>query len=230
MMKSSPIFANREDATVKLIDSLPLSILKPKETVVLATSEGGVYFADRIAKTIGCRMDVLLTEPIYSDINPSLAIAMIGETEEIVMHKALIDAFDISKDYIYSQANKKYNEEILIHINRYRDGLSLEGLDKKFVLLVDKSIETGLTIMTAIKTVIALGAKNVFIAVPILDNLIYKSLINICDDLFCPYKIDDYISIEYYYENLEEVTLQEIEEIIKNRRIKENNERTDYRD
>ncbi|NOZ90733.1 MAG: hypothetical protein GXO60_05570 [Epsilonproteobacteria bacterium] len=224
-MKSSPIFLNREDATVKLIDSLPIDILKSHETVVLATSAEGVYFADKVADRLSCRMDILFTEPIYSDINPSLAIAMVGETEEIVMHKALIDAFDISKDYIYSEAKRRYNEDILGYMTRYRDGRVLDGLNKKFVLLVDECVETGLTIMTAIKTVIALGAKNVFIAVPILDNVVYKSLINICDDLFCPYKIDDYISIEYYYENLEEFTSQEVEKIVKNRKIiKEENE------
>jgi len=219
------IFKDREDATLKLIDTLPTDILKSDETVVLATSEEGVYFADRVAMSLGSRMDILLTEPIYSDINPSLAIAMVGETEEIVTHKALIEAFDISKDYIYSEAQKKYSEELLTYINKYRDGSVLNGLNNKFVVLVDECIETGLTIMTAIKTVIALGAKNVFIAVPILDNVVYKSLITVCDDLFCPYKIDDYISKEYYYENLEEFTFAEIEDIIKNRKItKEKND------
>jgi putative phosphoribosyl transferase len=221
----SSIFRDREDASFKLINSLPIDILKSYETVVLATSGGGVYFADRVAIALDSRMDILLTEPIRSNVNPSLAIAMIGETEEIVMHKALIDAFDISKDYIYTEAQRKYSEEILTYINKYRDGSVLNGLNNKFVVLVDECIETGLTIMTAIKTVIALGAKNVFIAVPILDNVVYKSLITVCDDLFCPYKIDDYISKEYYYENLEEFTFEEIEEIIKNRKIiKEKND------
>jgi len=219
------IFRDREEASLKLINTLPIDILKSNETVVLATSEEGVYFANRVAKALGSRMDILLTEPIHSDVNLSLAIAMVGETEEIVMHKALIEAFDISKDYIYAEAQKKYSEEILTYINKYRDGSVLNGLNNKFVVLVDECIETGLTIMTAIKTVIALGAKNVFIAVPILDNVVYKSLITVCDDLFCPYKIDDYISKEYYYENLEEFTFAEIEDIIKNRKItKEKND------
>ncbi len=224
-MSNSYIFRDREDASLKLINTLPIDILKSDESVVLATSEGGVYFANKVAMALGSRMDILLTEAIYSNINPSLAIAMVGETEEIVMHKALIDAFDISKDYIYTEAQRKYSEEILTYINKYREGLVLNGLNNKFVVLVDECIETGLTIMTAIKTVIALGAKNVFIAVPILDNVVYKSLITVCDDLFCPYKIDDYISKEYYYENLENFTFEEIEEIIKNRKItKEKND------
>ena len=210
----SRIFKDREDASKKLIAMLPKDILKPDETVVLGVSEGGVYFANRVAKALGSRMDLLLTESINSAVNPKLAIAMVGETEEIVMHKALIDSFDISKDYIYSEAHRKYSEEILEYINRYRGGRVLSGLEEKFVVLVDECAETGLTMMTAIKTAISLGAKNVFIAVPVLDNVVYEHLIKVCDDLFCPHKIDDYISIEYYYDELKRFSFEEIDEIM----------------
>jgi putative phosphoribosyl transferase len=209
------LFKDREDACNKLIDILPKEILKPKETIVLGVSEGGVYFANKIANKLQCRMDILITEPIYSPINSKLAIAMVGETEKIVKHQALIDAFNISRDYIYGEAGQKYREVISAYINKYRKGEALNGINKKFVLLVDESIESELTMMTAIKTAISLGAKNVFIAVPIIDNIVYTNLVKVCDDLFSPYKIDNYISIEYYYENLESFSYAEIEKIMK---------------
>ncbi|NEW60304.1 hypothetical protein GSY74_03325 [Sulfurovum sp. bin170] len=212
--RESCLFRDRADACERVINILPKEILKAEETVVLGVSEGGVYFADRVAKALGARMDILITESIYSPVNPKLAIAMVGETEKIVMHKALIDAFDISKDYIYSEAERKYREEISTYIDKYRDGQVLGGLDGKFVLLVDECVETGLTMMTAIKTAISLGVKNVFIAVPIIDNVVYENLVKVCDDLFCPSKISDYISIEYYYENLEPFSYEEIDKIM----------------
>jgi len=223
---STIIFKDRDDASISLVEILPKMILKPQETVVLGVSEGGVYFADRVAKTLGCRMDLLLTEPIYSPVNPALAIAMVGETEELVMHQALINSFEISKDYIYSEASRRYKESILTYIHKYRNGRVLEGLDEKYVVLVDECVETGLTMMTAIKTVISLGAKNVFIAVPILDNVVYESLLNVCDNLFCPHKIDDYVSIEYYYEQLDPFSFEDIETVMndnqkRNEKIKE---------
>jgi len=225
--KKSSVFRDREDACDRLIDILPKEILKSEETVVLGISEGGVYFAKRIADALQCRMDILITEPIYSQVNPKLAIAMVGETEKIVMHQALIEAFDISKDYIYGEAERKYREVISTHINKYRDGQVLDNLNGKFVLFVDESIETGLTMMTAIKTAISLGAKNVFIAVPIIDNVVYDNLVKVCDDLFSPFKIDDYISIEYYYKNLEKFSYAEIDKIMSDNKLnkeKSNNE------
>ncbi len=214
-MKNSYIFEDREDASRQLIDTLPREILQSNEIVVLGVSKGGTFFANKIASFLNCRVDIFLSEPIISEINPELVIAMVGETEEIVMNISLINSFNISKDYIYAQSHNKYKEEILRYINRYRNGLVLDGLNNKYVVLVDESVETGLTMMTAIKTVIALGAKNIFIAVPILDNIVYKSLIEICDNIFCPYKIDNYISIEHYYKDLEPFSLEKIESIMR---------------
>jgi len=220
------IFKDREDASLSLIEILPKYILKSDETVVLGISEGGAYFADKIAEALNSRMDLLLSEAIYSPINKKLAIAMVGETEELVMHKALIESFGISKDYIYSEASRKYNRDISTYIQKYRNGEPLSRLEDKYVVLVDECVETSLTMLTAIKTVIALGAKNVFIVVPILDNIVYKSLLTVCDNLFCPHKIDDYISVEYYYETIDEFTFDKIDELmsrvkIRNEKIKE---------
>ena len=68
--------------------------------------------------------------------------------------------------------------------------------------------------MVALKSVIARGAKNIYIATPILDKAVYQNLLTVCDGVFCPHKIQDYISIEYYYKNFEPMTFEEIEEIV----------------
>ncbi|HHD78261.1 MAG TPA: hypothetical protein ENK98_01255 [Epsilonproteobacteria bacterium] len=207
-------FKDREDASIQLIDTLPIELLSQNETVVIGVSEGGVYFADKIAKKVNAQMDILLTEAILAPNNHELAIAMISETEEVVMHKALIDAFDINEDYVYSEAQRKYDEEVLSYVYKYRKGKDLISLEGKYVVLADECIETGLTMMAALKSVITRGAKNIYIATPILDRAVYQNLLTVCDGVFCPHKIQDYISIEYYYQNFEPMTFEEIEEIV----------------
>jgi putative phosphoribosyl transferase len=207
-------FENREDAASQLIEALPLDLLSENETVVIGVSEGGVYFADKIAKTLNAQMDILLTEPILAPNNPELAIAMISETEEVVIHKALTDAFDINEDYVYAEAQRKYEEEVLSYVYKYRKGKDLVSLKGKYVVLADECIETGLTMMVALKSVIEREAKNIYIATPILDKAVYQNLLTVCDGVFCPHKIQDYISIEYYYKNFEPLTFEEIEEIV----------------
>jgi putative phosphoribosyl transferase len=207
-------FEDREDAAIELIDTLPLELLQDNETVVIGVSEGGVYFADKIVKVIHSQMDILLTEAILAPNNPELTIAMVSETEEVVMHKALIDSFGINEDYVYGEAQRKYDEEVLTYVYKYRKGKDLVSLEGKYVILTDECVETGLTMMVALKSVIARGAKNIYIATPILDKGVYENLLNVCDGVFCPHKIQDYISIEYYYKNFDPFTFDDISEII----------------
>ncbi|TET87934.1 MAG: hypothetical protein E3J96_04380 [Sulfurovum sp.] len=213
-------FENKEDAAVKLIETLPLELLRNNETVVIGVSKGGVYFADQIAKATDAQMDILLTEPILAPNNPELAIAMVSETEEVVMHKALIDSFGINEDYVYNEAQRKYDEEVLAYVYKYRKGKDLISLKGKYVVLADECIETGLTMMVALKSVIAREAKNIYIATPILDKTVYENLLSVCDGVFCPHKIQDYISIEYYYKEFEPLNFEEISKIVKSQEEK----------
>ena len=207
-------FDDREEAVTELIETLPIELLREKEAVVIGVSEGGVYFADKIAKVIHGEMDILLTEAILAPNNPDLSIAMVSETEEVVMHKALIDAFEISEDYIYGEAQRKYDEDVLSYVYKYRKGKDILPLEGKYVVLVDECVETGLTMMVALKSVIARGVKDIYIATPILDKTVYENLLNVCDGVFCPHKIQDYISIEYYYKKFNPLSFEEISEII----------------
>jgi len=207
-------FEDREDAARQLIETLPLELLRENETVVIGVSEGGVYFADKIAKSLGAQMDILLTEPVLAPNNPEVAIAMVSETEEVVLHKVLVDAFNINEDFVYNEAQRKYDEEVLGYVYKYRKGKDILSLKGKYVILADECIETGLTMMVALKSVIAREAKNIYIATPVLDRAVYENLIAVCDGVFCPHKIQDYISIEYYYENFRHLDFDEILRIV----------------
>jgi len=213
-------FEDREDASRQLIEILPTELLSKNETVVIGVSEGGVYFADQIATAIDAQMDILLTEPVLAPHNPELAIAMVSETDEVVMHKALVDAFEINEDYVYGEAHRKYEEEVLAYVYKYRKGKDLISLQGKYVVLTDECIETGLTMMVALKSVIARGAKNIYIATPILDQGVYQNLLTVCDGVFCPHKIQDYISIEYYYKDFETLNFEEISSIVNAQEVK----------
>lgn len=207
-------YENRKDASRQLIEILPAELLTKNETVVIGISQEGVYFADQIATALDVQMDILLTEPILAPNNPELAIGMVSETEEVVMHKALIDAFGINEDYVYGEAHRKYEEEVLTYVYKYRKGSDLVSLEGKYVVLVDECIESGLTMMVALKSVVARGAKNIYIATPILDQTVYQSLLSVCDRVFCPHKIQDYISIEYYYKEYERSDFEETLSIV----------------
>jgi putative phosphoribosyl transferase len=215
-------FQDRKDAAEQLIQTLPLEFFAEHPPVVIGVSEGGVYFADKVAKALHAQMDILLTEAIIAPNNVDLAIAMVSETEEVVMHKALIDSFGISEDYVYGEAQRKYDEEVLSYVYRYRKGKEILPLAGKYVILTDECVETGLTMMVALKSVIARGAKDIYIATPILDKTVYQNLLSVCDGVFCPHKIDNYISIEHYYKHFDPLSFEDISEIIESYELRTN--------
>jgi putative phosphoribosyl transferase len=209
------LFKDREDAAAALLESIPTELFENHDTVVIGVSEEGVFYADKVARALHAAFDILLSEPIPAPNNPEVPVAMVSETEEVVMHKALVEAFEINEDYIYAEAQRKYEEEVIGYVYRYRKGKELCPLAGKYVVLVDECIESGLTMMVALKSVIAREAKNIYIATPVLDKAVYENLLAVCDDLFCPHRIEDYISIEYYFEKFEIPTYEEIMETLR---------------
>ncbi|SFV64431.1 hypothetical protein MNB_SV-6-1540 [hydrothermal vent metagenome] len=209
-----PLFVDRSEAAQRLIEVLPINLFELDDIVVVAISEGGVYFADKISDALKSDMDILLTEQILAPNNQELAIAIVSETEEMVMNKVLIESFDIDIDYVYSEANRKYEEAVLSYVYRYRKSVPMRSLTKKQVILVDESIESGLTMSVAIKSMIEMKVKSIYVAAPVLDYSVYDNLLSLCDGLFCPHRIRDYISIEYYYEKLEKLEFEYLEHII----------------
>ncbi len=207
-------FQDREDASRQVIETLPIELLSENETVVIGISENGLYIADKIAKALDAKLDILLTEPILAPNNSEVEIAIVSETQDVVIHKAIINSFGINEDYIYGEASRKYDEEVLAYIYKYRKGKEITNLKGKYVVIVDDCVETGLTMMVSLKSIIAKEAKNIYIATPILDRSVYQNLLTVCDGVFCPNIIHDYISIEYYYKEFDILGFDDIKKII----------------
>jgi len=208
-------FVDRVDAAEQLFDALPTNYFDSNDTVVLALSEGGTIIADTVAQRLKCDMDILLSESILAPNNKELPIARVSETQQIVVHRALVDSFGIDDDYIYQEAKRVYDKDILSYLYKYRDGTHMRFIKGKSVILVDECVETDLTVLVAIKTAISLGARSIYIATPIMDGSAYDSLMRVGDGLFCPHQIRNYISVEYYYDSLEKPDLEDIKRILK---------------
>lgn len=219
--ESVALFENQEQASRELLSLIPNDYFDADESIVMSVSNSGLHLASNLALGLSVPMNILLSEPIYAPNNSELVIAMVSETEEMVMHNLLIDSFGIDKDYIYSEAHRQYEESVLSHVYKYRKGIPLQDLRGKHVILVDECIETGLTMMVALKSMIEMNVKSVYIAVPILDKSVYQTLLTLCDGIFCPHQIEDYISIEYYYKDKEILDFSSLEKIIKNSGILE---------
>lgn len=216
------IFNNRNDAAQQLYDTLPISDMKEENWIVLATSAGGVPIALEIAHKINSKFDFLFTEKIFTKKNSNCEVAIITETQEVVIHEELLRAFGLNLEKIYRQSKKLYIKNISEYKRKYRDNLDIIDLNNKNVLLIDEGLNTGLTMMACIKSVITNKAKSICVAVPILPQATVSDIESIADDLYFVHAPAHFLSIDFYYENLEQIELEDIEKL-RNNYKKENN-------
>lgn len=208
-------FKNREVAAFRLLDVLPLEQMRLEDWTVIATSCAGVPIAQIMAKKLNSTYDMLFSSKIMAPNNDECEIAIVTETEEVVIHEELAKSFEISLDFIFEKSKKLYEDELLEKIRLYRRNKKIDSLINKNVLLVDEGLNTGLTMMACIKTAINLGARSVSVATPILPSASVPTIESIADDLYFVESLDHFITIDFYYEELEDIEYEEIKKLIK---------------
>lgn len=192
-------FENRIEATAKLLEILPTSQLCQENWLIVAISAEGVPIADALAKNLHLEYDLLFTEPVHAPSNPDCQIAMVSETEEIVIHEELVESFGINLDFIYAQTHRQYEEKILKYVYKYRKGDLIQSLQDRHVLLVDEGCETGMTVLTCIKTAINAGARSVSYATPVIASNVVAGLEAVVDEIFTVYRVANFIDVDFYY-------------------------------
>jgi len=214
VQKYKDILKNRSDAAKKLLDVLPMQQFKEEDWNIVAVSKGGLQLGSFIKGKLKNNLEILFLEAVWAPNNHECEIARVSETEEIVINEKLIDSFDIQLDYVYGEAHRKHEEDILSSIYRYRKGRPFPSMQNKVVLLIDEGSETGSKFMTALKTILAQQPKAVYIAVPVLPSDVLEQLETFVDDIFFLYNIDDYVETALYYESLEEIDEENIEKLL----------------
>ncbi|WP_345975166.1 phosphoribosyltransferase [Sulfurimonas sp. HSL3-7] len=206
MSTNRMIFTDRKDAAVRLKEHLPRDRMKQEKWHLVAVSSGGLELMYYMNERLNLAKDFLFSAGIYAPKNSECELARVSEHEEIVINDSLVKTFDIKYDYIYGEASRKYEEKILSYIYKYRKGKHFEDMEGRTILLVDEGAESGLKLMAAIKTVLAMRPKAVYVAVPVLPSDLLDSLEPLTDEIFFISALDDYIDTKSYYESFEPVT------------------------
>ena len=214
MQKYKNILKNRQDAATKLIDVIDMQKFKEEQWNIVAVSKGGLKLGSFIRGKLSNSLDFLFSEAILAPNNPECEVARVSESEEIVINEQLVDAFNIQYDYIYGEAHRKHEEEILTYIYQYRKGRHFSSMENKVVLLIDEGSETGSKFMTALKTILAQKPKAVYIAVAVLPTDVLELLEPFVDDIFFLYDIDDFVETSLYYKEFEDIDDETIEKLL----------------
>ena len=192
------IFENKKEALKKLLDIIEIDI--EEELLVLSINERGSFYAKEIAMKYGLlEGDFLFIEEIKSPINKDVSLGAISEMKDYILIDELINSFEINNDYVFSEAERIYEEKILQNIYKFRGGESIISLQNRNVLLVDESINTGLSLLCAIKSCVSNGAKSIQVAVPIAAKESAEFIKKLVDKTYFVYEIEDFVDKDFYF-------------------------------
>ena len=218
MKRYKHILQDRADAAIKLMDTIPMQKLKDEKWVTVAVSKGGLALGALITAKYKTRLEALFMAPIMAPNNPECEVARVSETQEIVINEMLVNSFEIQYDYIYGEAHRKHEEDILSYIYQYRKGRPFPSMKQEVVLLVDEGSETGSRLMTALKSILIQKPKAVYIATPVLPPEVLELLEPFVDDIYYLYEIEDFVETSLYYKELEKIDDEELETLLEENR------------
>src|SRR5512143_440017 len=102
------IFKDRSDAAEKLAKKL--NWLKGENPIILAIPRGGVVTGDVIAKTLGVKLDVIVSRKVGAPNNPELAIGAVVHDGSFFPNSDIIDTLGIPKRYIEQEISEQLKE------------------------------------------------------------------------------------------------------------------------
>ena len=190
-------FKNKKEALEKLLSIIEID--KKEDLLVLSINERSSFYAKGIATKYRLLEDFLFIEEIKSPINKEVSLGAISEIKDYILIDELINSFEINNDYVFSEAERIYEEKILQDIYKFRGGESIISLQNRNVLLVDESINTGLSLLCAIKSCISKGVKNIQVTAPIASKESAEFIKKLVDKTYFVYEIEDFIDKDFYF-------------------------------
>jgi len=212
----SSYFKDIMQATAELLEVLPKQRMQDDNWLIIAVHEQGVVTADILSSKLNLDFDLLFSEEIATPNNSECTVAMVSETEEIVVKEEIVNSFLINLDYIYGQAHRLFEKEIIPKVYKYKKGELISTIKNRNVLFIDIGCQTGLRAISVAKTAIKLGALSIMYATPIIASDVYEALQRVMDEIFYVKKVDNFVDVDFYYENMQKQKQNDIIEVLNN--------------
>lgn len=205
-------FRDREDAGRQL--AAAMQDLELTEPVVLAIPRGGIEVAAPIAKALGAELDVVLARKLRAPDQPELAIGAISETGEVYIepHARGFGTYDGT----YLEDERRHQLQEIERRKRLFRGVRPQArLAGRSVIVVDDGIATGSTMVAALRTVRAAGAKEIIVAVPVASSDRLEPIRGMCERVICLHATDLFWAIGQYYRDFEQVEDDRVVELLR---------------
>ncbi len=206
MLRHMKPFKNINDAIYKLSEVFPKDINRD-EWLLLSISDNGDIIAKGLSEKLNIRWERFYIESVYCQLNVDCKIAMISEFKDIVVDEVLRDFFQIDKHILDKAIDVIFNYKLMPKLQKERNSDNLLNIEKniKNVVFVDESVETGLRVQCAMRSIENRFDVVQYIATPIIPDLIYSFLDSDVEKIFHVEKPEIYTNVyDYYLDKVEE--------------------------
>jgi putative phosphoribosyl transferase len=210
------MFLDRIEAGQKLAVALFDLRDQPDPIVVLAIPRGGVIVAREVAQALHAPLDVCLTHKIGAPGNAELAIGAVADDGTALLDQWLVSGLLVSAEYIDAEI-ERWQRELARRAEVYRSGHARVPVKDCVAVIVDDGVATGSTLIAALRSTRAAGAKTLIAAVPVgPQDIIGHTLRREADRVVCLQAPYHFHAVGAFYRHFQQVSDEEVVEAMNN--------------
>jgi putative phosphoribosyl transferase len=206
------IYIDRADAGRALAESLSAWRSAPA-TVVLALPRGGVPVAYEVATALALPLDVLVVRKLGLPSQPELAMGAIASGGAIVLNRDVLRYLQGGDDALES-VRARETVELLRRERQYRGNLPPLAMSGQTAIVVDDGLATGATMEAAVRSLTALGAKRIIVAVPVASVEARERVATVADEVVCPYTPEFFSAVGQWYRDFDQTSDEEVRDLL----------------
>ncbi len=194
-----------------------LEMYKGTNAVIIAIPRGGVAVGYEMAKLLNLPLDILLSKKIGHPSNKEYAIGSVSLDSSI-----LGERYDIPEDYIHDEI-KRIRETLKKKYEMYTGNYIPTDIKNRTVIIVDDGIATGSTLLATIEMLQKSSPEKIVAAIPVLPRSAIAKVKDKTDELYYLLAPQHFVAVGSFYENFEQVTDEEVMEMLKKCRTRQRN-------
>ena len=216
---------NRESAGNILAQTLKGVIKKEdrKDTIILGLPRGGLLVAEIIALKLSCRLDLIISRRLRAPHNDEVAIGSVTEDSTTYINELIVNELKISQEYVKNEIShqlaeiKRLNHEFIPEDKTFLNRISTI-CENRTIVIVDDGAATGSTIVSTVRSLRkSTNHHRLIVAIPVSPkgtvDLLRNEDIDHLEVITSP-QDSSFGSIEQYYQNFDQVTDKQVQDII----------------
>lgn len=185
-----------------------------EEPVVLGLPRGGMVVAAQVSERLLAPMNFMVTRKLHAPFRRDLVIGAVTESGRSFLNKPVIDALNVSDEYIQSEIAREQSE-IQASTAAYRSILPALDIHGRNVILVDDNVITGSTMFASLRALWAEHPKNVIVAAPVASRDVLLALSEFADNVLALHATSKPIeNMEHFYEEFGTVTDDQVIDLL----------------